>query len=221
MLSCMSHELWSDVDSYLCEELITHDRVLSDALARCAEAELPAISVTANMGKFLNLLAQIHGSRSILEIGTLGGYSTIWLARALPAGGRLITLEFEPKHAAVASLNVEAAGLSEMVDIRVGRGVDLLPHVVGPFDFVFIDADKRSNPDYFEWAMKLTRPGSIILIDNTVRGGAVLDSGTEDLDIRGVRRVHEMIKHESRVSATALQTVGSKGYDGFTLIRVL
>ncbi len=216
----MSQELWTSVDQYLCGELLTPDAVLDDALRRSTEAELPAIAVTPNLGKFLNLLVTIAGATSILEIGTLGGYSTIWLARALPATGRLVTLEFEQKHADVAAQNIAAAGLSDRVDIRVGKAVDLLPHVKGPFDFVFVDADKQSNPEYFQWAMKLTKPGSLIVVDNVVRGGAVIDAATEDVNIQGVRRLHELIKADSRVSATALQTVGSKGYDGFTLIRV-
>jgi predicted O-methyltransferase YrrM len=171
------------------------------------------------------ILAQIHGARNILEIGTLGGYSTIWLARALPRGGRLITLEAEQKHAEIARANIDRAGLSDVVEVIVGKGLETLPKLAakgaGPFDLIFIDADKPSNPDYFAWALKLSRPGSVIIIDNVVRDGAVIDAASEDASVQGVRRMNEIIAAERRVSATAIQTVGSKGYDGFAIARVM
>ncbi len=186
---------------------------------------MPAISVTPNLGKLLMLLAQIQGARNILEIGTLGGYSTIWLARALPKDGRLITLEAEEKHAEVARANIGRAGLNDKVEVVVGKALDTLPQLAGkgagPFDLIFIDADKPSNPDYFEWGLKLSRPGSLIIIDNVVRDGAVIDAGSEDASVQGVRRMNEMIAKERRVSATAIQMVGSKGYDGFAVVRVV
>jgi predicted O-methyltransferase YrrM len=221
----MSQEQWSAVDGYITDTLLTPDPVLDAALKTSAEAGLPAISVTPNQGKLLHLLAKARGARTILEIGTLGGYSTIWLARALPAGGRLITLEFEPAHAQVARANLARAGLSDMVELRVGAALETLPQLAvehaGSFDFIFIDADKENYPGYFTWALKLSRPGTIIIADNVVRNGAVIDPASSDPRVQGVRRLHEMIAGEPRVSATAIQTVGSKGYDGFTLAVVL
>jgi predicted O-methyltransferase YrrM len=220
----MAETPWTAVDSYAAGLLIPPDPALDSALAACAAAGLPAISVSPLQGKFLHLLARIQGARSILEIGTLGGYSTIWLARALPASGRLVTLESDPKHAGVARANLERAGLSGIVGLRVGRALDTLPQVAadarGPFDLVFIDADKAGIPEYFGWALRLTRPGSVIVVDNVVRNGAVVDASSEDPSVRGVRRFNEILAAEARVSATTLQTVGIKGYDGFTLAVV-
>lgn len=185
---------------------------------------MPAINVTPSQGRLLALLAQSVRAKHILEIGTLGGYSTILLARVLQPGGKLITLEYEPKHAEVAQANLERAGLTDMVEIRVGVAMDSLPQIAseghGPFDFVFIDADKVNNPGYFEWSLKLTRPGSLIVVDNVIRKGAVVHADSDDAYVQGVRRFNEMVAAESRVSATTIQTVGAKGYDGFALIRV-
>jgi predicted O-methyltransferase YrrM len=178
------------------------------------------INVAPNQGKLLAMLAGLVGARRILEIGTLAGYSAIWMARALPPDGQLVTLEYEPRHAGVARRNLERAGLAERVEIRVGAALESLPHVAGPFDLVFIDADKPSNPDYFEWALKLSRPGGLIVVDNVVRSGGVANP-KGDASARGTRRMFEMIAAEPRVSATAVQTVGSKGWDGFCLVRVL
>lgn len=221
----MSQEQWNAVDRYITDTLLTPDPVLDEALKASAQAGLPAISVAPNQGKLLHLLARAQGARSILEIGTLGGYSTIWLARALPAGGRLVTLEFEPAHAQVARANLERAGLSELVQLRIGAALETLPQLaaeqLGPFDFIFIDADKENYPGYFTWALKLSRPGTTIIVDNVVRQGAVIDASSKDARVQAVRRLHEMIAAEPRVSATAIQTVGSKGYDGFTVVIVI
>ncbi len=220
----MSQELWTSVDSYITGMLVPSDPVLEAALAAGVSAGLPQIAVSSNEGKFLHLLARSIGARHILEIGTLAGYSTIWLARALPTGGRLITLEFDPKHADVARANLAAASLAEVVDLRVGAAIDSLPKIasegLAPFDLVFIDADKKSNPEYFAWALKLTHPGSLIIIDNVVREGAVIDAASTDPAIQGVRRLNEMLAAEPRVIATALQTVGAKGHDGFAIALV-
>jgi predicted O-methyltransferase YrrM len=220
----MTQEQWSQVDDYIVKLLVPPDEALDAALAASNQAGLPAINVAPNQGKFLSLLASIQGAKNILEIGTLGGYSTIWLARTLPADGRLVTLERDPKHAEVARQNLERARLGELVSIRVGPALETLPQLASeglpPFDFVFIDADKQSIPEYFEWALKLTRIGGVIVVDNVVRKGAVIDSATTDPNVQGVRRFNELLAKTSRVSATALQTVGSKGYDGFALIRV-
>ncbi|HEX5265213.1 MAG TPA: O-methyltransferase [Acidimicrobiales bacterium] len=221
----MSAELWSDVDRYITDVLVGSDAVLDAALAASREAGLPPINVAPNQGKLLHLLARIQGARSILEVGTLGGYSTIWLGRALPAGGRLVTLELESRHAEVARASVERAGLADVVTIRVGRALDSLEALeaegAGPFDLVFIDADKPSNPDYFRWALRLTRPGSVIIVDNVIRNGAVVDPDSTDPAIRGTRELNEVMAAERRVSVTEVQTVGSKGYDGFALALVL
>jgi len=220
----MSQETWSAVDQYFSDQLVKSDAVLEAALAASAAAKLPAIHVSANQGKLLMLMARMCGARNILEIGTLGGYSTIWLARALPPGGKLITLEFEARHAEIARSNLARAGFSEIVDIRLGKAIETLPKLQaenrGPFDFIFVDADKPSNPDYFTWALKLSRPGSVIIIDNVVRSGAVVNAASTDASVQGVRRLTEMIGNEPRVSATAIQTVGSKGYDGFAMVLV-
>lgn len=221
----MTQEHWTAVDRYLDTLFVPHDPVLDAALEASRSAGLPSINVAPNQGKLLQLLARMMGARSILEIGTLGGYSTIWLARALPAGGRLVSLEMDPRHAEVARANVEVAGLSKVVEIRVGKALDTLPALeaegVGLFDMVFIDADKPSNPAYFEWALKLTGRGSLIVIDNVVRGGSVLDAASNDPNVRGVRQLNEMIASEPRVSATEIQTVGVKGHDGLAIALVI
>ncbi len=215
-------DLWTRVDDYLCGTLLPPDPVLDAALARSAAAGLPPIAVAPNQGRMLNLLARIHGARRILEIGTLGGYSSIWLARALPPDGRLVTLEYDPRHAEVARENLATAGLDGVVEVRVGAALDTLPGLVGePFDLVFLDADKENNPAYVQWALRLTRPGSVIVADNVVRAGAVADPGSTSPVVAGIRAMHEMIAAEPRLAATAVQTVGAKGHDGFTLALVL
>lgn len=221
----MSREAWSAFDAYLDETLVRPDLVLEEALRASEAAGLPAISVSPAQGKFLNLLARSVGARAILEIGTLGGYSAIWLARALPQdGARLVTLELEEKHAALARANLARAGLAAVAQVRVGRALDTLPQLeregAGPFDFVFIDADKPSIPEYFDWALRLARRGTVIVVDNVVRGGAVADAASTDAAVLGVRRLNERMAAEPRVSATVLQTVGSKGHDGFALALV-
>lgn len=221
----MSKETWSAVDQYLGVVFHLSDSALQAALDTSAAAGLPAINVTANQGKFLQILARILGAKRILEIGTLGGYSTIWLARALPADGRLISLEIDPVHAELARSNIERAGLSDRVEIRLGRALETLPRIasenLGPFDLIFIDADKPSNPEYFSWALKLARRGSVIVVDNVIRNGAVTDPESTDENVQGVRRLNNLLSAETRVSCTALQTVGSKGYDGFAMALVI
>ena len=220
----MSQEDWTAVDSYLTEKLIAPDAALTAAMRANAAANLPSIDVTATQGKFLHLLARICGARRILEVGTLGGYSTIWLARALPAGGRLISLEFEPKHAAVATENVRNAGLSDRVEIRVGAAAESLDqlHAEGaaPFDLIFLDADKPNNAVYLESSLRLSRPGTVILVDNVIREGAILDLDSGDPSIQGTRRLFDALASHPQLDATALQTVGSKGHDGFVLAMV-
>ena len=220
----MSLEQWSAVDRYITDQLVPADPALDAALADSAAAGLPSINVSPTQGKLLQLLARAQGARSILEIGTLAGYSTIWLARALRQGGRLITLEAEPMHVEVARTNIARAGLADLVDIRLGPALETLPRLLaeglGPFDFVFIDADKENNADYFDWSLKLTHPGSLIIVDNVVRKGAVIDADSDDSRVLGVRRFFEMLAAEPRMSATVIQTVGSKGYDGFAIALV-
>ncbi len=220
----MNQEQWTAVDRYITDLLVPSDAVLDAALQAATDAGLPAINVAPNQGKLLAILAQSVGARSILEIGTLGGYSTIWLARVLPADGRLVTLELDPKHANVASANLINAGLADKVELRLGRAADTLAQLVaegaGPFDLVFIDADKASLPTYFEYALQLTRSGGLIIVDNVVRSGAVADPDTQDPNVQGVRRLNEILADEPRVTATAIQTVGSKGYDGLALAYV-
>ncbi|MFD4944315.1 O-methyltransferase [Streptomyces sp. NPDC058409] len=215
---------WTEVDDYFNGLLVGPDEALDAAVEASDKAGLPAIQVAANQGKLLNLLARLQGARTVLEIGTLGGYSTIWLARALPEGGRLVTLESDPECAEVARGNIERAGLSDVVEIRVGRALDTLPELAeqgyGPFDVVFIDADKPSNPDYLAWSLRLTRPGSLIIADNVVRDGEVVDGTSDDPKVQGVRRFTELVSAERTLSATALQTVGSKGYDGLMMALV-
>ncbi|WP_377267313.1 O-methyltransferase [Peterkaempfera sp. SMS 1(5)a] len=220
----MTQDHWTAVDAYLTDTLVGPDPALDTALRASATAGLPSINVAPNQGKLLQLLALVHGARSILEIGTLGGYSTIWLARALPEDGTLVTLEVDPRHAEVARGNIAQAGLADRVDLIQGPALETLPRLSerghGPFDMVFVDADKPSNPEYFRWALRLSRPGTLIVVDNTVRGGAVADAASTDESVRGVRRMHDLIAAEPRVTATAVQTVGSKGHDGFTLALV-
>ena len=212
------------VDGYLSGLFVPADAALDQAVAASSAAGLPAIQVSPTQGKLLHLIARVQSARAILEIGTLGGYSTIWLARALAPGGRLITLEIDPKHADVARGNITRAGLDDRVEIRLGRAIDILPKIqaegLGPFDLVFIDADKPSNPDYFTWGLKLTHRGSIIIVDNVVREGAVLDAASADATVQGTRRVLAMMAAEPRVSATAIQTVGVKGWDGLAIALV-
>lgn len=220
----MSQQLWDDVDAYVEGHLIEPDATLEAALAASREAGLPPIALTAPQAKLLHLIARVHGARTVLEVGTLGGYSTIWLARALPADGRVLTLELEASYARVAAANVERAGVGALVEIVVGPALDSMRRLVadgaGPFDLVFIDADKETTPQYFEQALALTRPGSVIVTDNVVRDGELANAATVDPPALGMRRFHELIAAEPRVSATTIQTVGAKGYDGFTLALV-
>ncbi len=220
----MTYEDWSAVDRYITGLFVPPDPALDAAIEAMAAAGLPPHNVSPNEGKLLHLLARLRGARSILEIGTLGGYSTIWLARALPPGGRLITLEADPKHAEVARANIARAGLSGLVDLRLGRALATLPQLAaegrGPFDMVFIDADKPSYPDYFAWALKLSRRGTLILADNVVMEGAVIDAASRDPVVRGIRRFNALLAAEPRVSAIAVQTVGRKGHDGFAMAIV-
>lgn len=218
----MGQQTWTAVDAYFDGLLVEEDEALTAATVASEAAGLPAHQVAPNQGKLLHLLARIRGARQILEIGTLGGYSTIWLARALPEGGRLVTLEVDERCAEIAATNIERAGLRDVVDIRHGRALDLLPQLTdsAPFDLVFIDADKPSNPEYLEWALRLTRPGSVIIGDNVVRDGAVVDATSSDPRVQGVRRFTELIAEHPQLTATALQTVGSKGYDGLVMALV-
>jgi len=220
----MSKDQWTAVDRYLTDMLVPPDPVLDAVLRESAKAGLPAINVAPNQGKLLYLLALTMGAKNILEIGTLGGYSTIWLARALPGDGKLITLEADAKHATVARSNLARAEMTDRVELILGRAIDTLPKLAddgrGPFDLIFIDADKPSVPDYFTWSLKLSRPGSIIIVDNVVREGKVTDAASNDASVQGVRRFMEMLSKETRVTATAMQTVGGKGYDGFAIARV-
>jgi len=215
---------WTAVDEYLTDLLIPFDPALEAALEDSDAAGLPAISVTPTQGKLLWLFARLIGAQKILELGTLGAYSTIWLARALPKGGRLITVEASPEHAEVATANLRRAGLTDRVELRVGRGLDLLPVLategVAPFDLIFIDADKVNTADYFLWALKLSRPGTLIITDNVIRKGAVADAKSKDANVAGMRRFFELLAKEKGVTATAIQTVGSKGYDGFAIAIV-
>ena len=212
---------WTAVDDYFAGLLLPPDDTLAAAQAASTAAGLPAISVAANQGKMLELLARLRGARRILEVGTLGGYSTIWLARALPADGQLVTLEFSPAHAAVARANLDRAGFADRVEIHVGPALETLARLTGAFDLIFIDADKENYAAYFDWAVRLARPGTLIIADNVVRGGGVVDPSHEDPRVQGIRRFVERLAADSRVSATAVQTVGSKGYDGFILALVV
>jgi predicted O-methyltransferase YrrM len=217
----MSLELWTAVDRYIVESLIPSDPILEDSLRANAKANLPSIDVAPNQGKLLHLLARIQGSRRILEIGTLGGYSTIWLARALPSDGKLVTLEVEPNHVSVATANIQHAGLSSKIELRLGPALESLAQLHAeaspPFDFIFIDADKPNLPAYLEWSLRLSRPGTVIVCDNVVRDGAVIDPDSTDPRIHGARHLFELLTANPRIDATGLQTVGSKGHDGFVL----
>lgn len=220
----MTEEIWAAVDNYFGNLLAPDDPGLKAALVASNAAGMPQIQVSAVQGKLLHLLARIISARTILEIGTLGGYSTIWMAHALPENGRIITLEANTKHADVARGNFASAGVANKVDLRLGKALDLLPLIAaegrGPFDLFFIDANKSNTPEYFEWALRLARRGSVIVVDNVVRDGAVLNAGSDDPDIQGIRRFVEMAAKEKRVSATALQVVSGKAYDGFALLLV-
>lgn len=220
----MTQELWTSVDEYLGQMLVKQDESLDAAVAASDAGGLPPIQVSPTQGKFLGMLIRLMGARNVLEVGTLGGYSTIWMARAIPEGGKIVTLEIDPKHAEVAARNFENAGLSGRIELHVGNARETLPRLIekgyGPFDLSFIDADKVSNPDYFEWALEMSRPGSVIIVDNIIRDGAVVDSASEDPSVRGVRRLNELMADNPRIDATALQTVGVKGYDGFSLAIV-
>ncbi|MFE7804736.1 O-methyltransferase [Streptomyces sp. NPDC057430] len=221
----MNQDQWTAVDRYFTELLAPADEALAATLADSTAAGLPEIAVAPNQGKLLNLLVSMCGARSVLEIGTLGGYSTIWMARALPADGRMISLEYNPAHADVARANIARAGLEKVVEVRTGAALDTLPELqtegAGPFDFVFIDADKVNNPNYVAWALKLSRPGTVIVVDNVVRGGAILEAETDDPAVTGTRAMFELVSREPRLDATALQTVGVKDYDGLLLARVV
>jgi len=221
----MNQEQWKAVDRYFVERLLPADSVLEAALKANAAAGLPSIDVSPVQGKLLYLLALTKGARRILEIGTLGGYSTIWLARALPTDGHMVTLEVNPKHGEVARTNMEQAGVSVKVEIRIGPAAHSLAQLqaeaVEPFDLIFIDADKPSNPDYLQWALKLARRGSLIVVDNVVREGKIIDPACADPDVQGTRALFELLASEPRLTSTAIQTVGSKGYDGFAMAVVL
>jgi predicted O-methyltransferase YrrM len=219
----MNETTWADVDRYIGDTVVPQDEVLTQALRASEAAGLPSIAVSASQGKLLHIIARAMGARSALEIGTLGGYSTIWIARALLGGGHMITLEADPKHAEVARANIARAGFAEIVEVRLGKALDTLPKIQaenkGPFDLVFIDADKVNIPHYYEWALKLTRPGSLIVVDNVVRDGGLIDPNGDE-SVQGVRKLHEVLAKDKRVSATTIQTVGSKGWDGITFALV-
>jgi predicted O-methyltransferase YrrM len=221
----VNRNLWKAVDAYVTETIVAPDPALEAALAANTAAGLPSIDVSAPQGKLIHLLARMMGARTALEIGTLGGYSTIWLASALPDRGRLISLEWSARHAEVARRNIARAGLGDKVEVRTGPALETLPKIeaegLGPFDFVFIDADKENNLAYLEWALRLSRSGTAIVVDNVVRDGEVVDAGSADTDVIGVRRMFEAMAREPRLSATAIQTVGAKGWDGFALAVVL
>jgi predicted O-methyltransferase YrrM len=224
----VSRDQWAAVDGYISEKLVGADPVLDVAVSDSGAAGLPAIAVSPPQGKLLNLLARTIGARRILEVGTLGGYSTIWLARALGSGGRVVTLEANPDYAEVARANLARAGFADIVELRVGAALDTLPEIAAeggePFDLIFIDADKKNTPNYFTWALELSRPGSLIIADNVIRDGGVIDPDSDDPSVQGSQRLHEMLASGEvggrRVGATTIQTVGVKGYDGFTLALV-
>lgn len=216
-----SEAAWAAVDDYATDHLLADaDPVFAEILAANTAAGLPSIDVSPTQGKFLNLLVSMIGARRILEIGTLGGYSTVWMAKALPVDGRITTLEYSPRHAEVAKANFTRAGVADRVDIRVGPALDTLPSLTGPFDLVFIDADKPNNSNYLDWALRLSRAGTVIVLDNVVRNGGVVREGSGDANIEGARGAFELLKDNSRIEATALQTVGTKGWDGFIIGRV-
>ena len=216
--------VWSAVDQYLVDGLHVSDIVLDGVLTSCQAAELPEIQVSEVLGKFLHLLARIHNSRRILEVGTLGGYSTIWLARALPSNGKLITIELDPTHAEVAQANLDSAGVLDRVELRLGAALEVLPQLESEgesaFDFIFIDADKPSNVAYLEWAVKLSRSGSVIVLDNIVRDGAIIEADSNDERVQGSRAALDWLGNHPQIECTAIQTVGAKGYDGFAIALV-
>jgi predicted O-methyltransferase YrrM len=220
----MDQDLWTSVDNYITEAIVHPDQALNHAVQANTSAGLPAIDVAPNQGKLLHLLARIQGASRILEIGTLGGYSTIWLARALPPNGKLVTLELDPTHANVAAANIQRAGLTALVDLRVGPALDSLARLhaekPAPFDIIFLDADKPNNPNYLDWAIKLSRPGTIIIGDNVIRDGKIIDPNDADPSVTGTRTFLDKLGSHPQLDATALQTVGSKGYDGFALALV-
>ncbi len=215
---------WADVDRFITDHLLDSDPILENVLQNSLKKGLPSIHVAPNQGKFLHILALSCQAKNILEIGTLGAYSSIWLARALPADGSLITLEANPHHAHIAAENIKSAGLSHLIHIKIGRALDILPTLASPghpsFDFIFIDADKPNNSQYFQWALRLSHPGSIIVIDNVIRDGRIIDSNNQDPSVQGTRDLYQILGREKKVTATAVQTVGSKGYDGFVIMRV-
>jgi predicted O-methyltransferase YrrM len=220
----MTQDLWTSVDDYIGEMLVKQDASLDAVVAASDAGGLPPIQVSPPQGKFLAMLVTLMGARNILEVGTLGGYSTIWMARAVPEGGKVVTLEIDQKHADVAARNFEKAGVSDRVELHVGNARETLPKLIakgyGPFDLSFIDADKVSNPDYFGWALEMSRPGSVIIVDNVIRDGKVVDASSDDPSVKGVRRLNELMAGNPRIDATALQTVGVKGYDGFSIAMV-
>ena len=220
----MSQQLWEQVDDYINSVVIAPDAALEATAASAMKAQLPPVSVTPAQGKLLHLMARAVGAKRILEIGTLAGYSTIWLARALPRDGRVITIEANPTHADIARANIEGAALSDRVDIRLGKALDVLPQIAAEtqarFDFIFIDADRTGLADYFDWAVKLSRPGTIIIVDNVVRKGGIVDAASDSVDVKGVRRFNDRLKTDTRVDVTMIQTVSGKGHDGFALALV-
>ena len=220
----MSQQLFESVDQYINNLLALEDAALEATVLSIYDHGIPQISVSPNQGKFLQVLAYMCSAKKILEVGTLAGYSTIWLARALPEGGKLVTIEYDPLHARVAGENIERAELAEKVDIRVGKAIDVLPDLLseqaGPFDLIFIDADKPPYPEYYEWALKLSRPGTIIVADNVIRAGQVLDPDHTDERVQGVQRLNELLSKDDRVHATILQTVGAKEHDGMAIMVV-
>ncbi len=221
----MIQQLWASVDDYITDLFVPFDPVMQETLATSEAAGLPSISVAPNEGKLLMLLAQLCGARKILEFGTLGGYSTIWLARGMISGGSLITLEASAKHAEIANINIARAGLANVVDVRIGPAGDTLPQLAaegqGPFDLIFIDADKEGYPEYFAWSLKLARPGALIIADNVIRDGEILDPASSDARVQGIRRFNQLLANEPRVRATLIQTVGRKGYDGMAVAIVI
>jgi len=216
-----NNEKWFDVDQYFTSKLHASDPNMDAVLKANAEANLPAIDVSPNQGKFLYLIAKLKGAKNILEIGTLGGYSSIWLARALPEDGRLVTLEYSQEHAKVAEENIKNAGLENKIEVMVGPALDTLPTLkekgFTSFDLIFIDADKPNNPNYLKWALELSKPGTVIIGDNVVRNGHVIEEDNEDINVKGIRQFIDLLSEESRIESTAIQTVGSKGYDGFVM----
>lgn len=220
----MNQEMWSAVDRYITDLLVDADEVLEHVIAASDAAGLPSIQVSPPQGKLLGMYVSMIGARKVLEIGTLGGYSTIWMARALPEDGQLVSIEIDPLHAEVAQANFDRAGLSQRIELHTGNAREVMPRLIedgyGPFDLVFIDADKASIPEYFAWSVQMSRPGSAIIVDNVIREGAVVNESSEDASVKGVRRLNEIMANDPRIDATVLQTVGVKGYDGFSVALV-